>query len=74
MNKEKTPDPSKQNNDAEIEDPSQLGYEVRSKGNRRSGIDRRQFSYVGYIPERRSGEERRGNPERRETNTQNLTL
>ena len=36
-------------------------------GGRRSGIDRRQFSYSGYLPERRSGNERRSGRDRRET-------
>lgn len=30
-----------------------------TKVNRRSGVDRRQFSYTAYIPERRSGKDRR---------------
>ncbi|MBU0993985.1 MAG: hypothetical protein KJ737_15935 [Proteobacteria bacterium] len=34
-------------------------------GGRRSGIDRRQFSYSGYLPERRSGEDRRNGKDRR---------
>jgi hypothetical protein len=29
---------------------------------RRSGTDRRQFSYAGHLPERRSGVERRKKP------------
>jgi hypothetical protein len=29
------------------------------KGNRRIGIDRRQFSYTHYLPERRDGNDRR---------------
>lgn len=29
-------------------------------GNRRFGIDRREFSYTAYLPERRSGKDRRG--------------
>lgn len=29
------------------------------KGNRRTGIDRRQFSYTHYLPERRDGNDRR---------------
>jgi len=66
MNDDKTP----QNNDDVGEDPSHLAYSVRDKGDRRSGIDRRHFSYVGYIPERRIGDERRGNPYRRETKIQ----
>lgn len=32
---------------------------------RRSGIERRQFSYSGYIPERRSGKEKRTGRDRR---------
>jgi hypothetical protein len=59
-------DQTHQKNDDLGEDPSRPGYNVREKINRRSGIDRRCFSYVGYLPERRSGEERRGNPDRRE--------
>ncbi len=31
-------------------------------GGRRCGLDRRQFSYSGHVPERRSGEERRKEP------------
>ena len=32
---------------------------------KRSGIERRQFSYNGYIPERRSGKHRRNGFDRR---------
>lgn len=32
---------------------------------RRSGVDRRQFSYTQHIPERRSGKERRSGLDRR---------
>ena len=35
-------------------------------GGRRAGIDRRQFSYSGHMPERRSGEERRDGGDRRQ--------
>jgi hypothetical protein len=35
-------------------------------GGRRLGIERRQFKYSHYIPERRLGLERRSIPERRE--------
>lgn len=35
--------------------------------NRRSGVDRRQFVYSSYIPERRSGRERRALSDRRMT-------
>ena len=34
-------------------------------GGRRTGIDRRQFSYTAHIPERRSGKERRSGLDRR---------
>ena len=43
---------------------------VSDNGGRRSGIERRQFSYNGHIPERRSGKERRsGNDRRRKLRT-----
>ncbi len=38
---------------------------IRDNGGRRSGIDLRQFSYTGHIPERRSGEDRRNGTDRR---------
>lgn len=38
---------------------------LRDNGGRRSGIDLRQFSYSGHIPERRSGNDRRCEPDRR---------
>ena len=38
---------------------------LSDNGGRRSGIDRRQFSYTGHIPERRAGEERRNRLDRR---------
>ena len=34
-------------------------------GGRRTGIERRQFSYTNHIPEMRSGGDRRGNGDRR---------
>ena len=34
-------------------------------GGRRLGIERRQFNYSHYFPERREGDERRSIPERR---------
>jgi hypothetical protein len=55
MNEYKTP----RNNDDVAEDPSHLGYSVKDKGDRRSGIDRRHFTYLSYIPERRRVQERR---------------
>lgn len=38
---------------------------MRDNGGRRSGIDRRRFSYRDHIPERRSGLERRSGSDRR---------
>jgi len=39
--------------------------DTRSPHDRRSGIERRNFSYVVHIPERRSGRDRRVSGERR---------
>jgi len=33
---------------------------ITGNGNRRFGNDRREFSYTAYLPERRSGKDRRG--------------
>jgi hypothetical protein len=33
---------------------------ITDNGNRRFGIDRREFSYTAYLPERRLGKDRRG--------------
>lgn len=38
---------------------AQVLFNLRDNGGRRSGIERRRFSYSNHIPERRSGEERR---------------
>ena len=38
---------------------------LHDNGGRRSGIERRQFSYDFHIPERRSGKERRNGNDRR---------
>lgn len=38
---------------------------LRDNGGRRSGFDRRQYSYTLHIPERRSGLERRSGKDRR---------
>jgi hypothetical protein len=48
--------------------PMQLkagGVSAVDKGGRRSGFERRTFSYTCYIPERRSGQDRRGGQDRR---------
>ena len=63
MNDDKT---LRKNGEVE-EEPSHMIYNVREKGDRRSGIDRRLFLYESYVPERRSGIERRGNIDRRRT-------
>lgn len=34
---------------------------IKDKGDKRLGLDRRQFSYDKHIPERRSGQDRRTN-------------
>jgi hypothetical protein len=44
---------------------SNIILELRDYGGRRSGIDRRYFSYSNHIPERRLGNDRRSNQERR---------
>lgn len=38
---------------------------LRDNGGRRSGLDRRSFSYAGHLPERREGTERRIDLDRR---------
>jgi len=40
-------------------------YNLRDNGGRRSGVERRRFSYTGHIPERRAKEDRRASPDRR---------
>ena len=45
---------------------------LTDKGGRRMGIERRSFSYTCYIPERRSGMERRNGEDRRKI--QRLTV
>ena len=40
-------------------------YNLRDNGGRRSGIERRRFSYAEHIPERRSEEDRRISDDRR---------
>ncbi len=41
--------------------------EIRDNGGRRSGIDRRYYSYSGHIPERRCGFDRRKLEDRRQS-------
>ena len=43
--------------------PDKSNKKESSKEDRRSRVDRRQFSYTEYIPERRSNEDRRKNEE-----------
>lgn len=42
-----------------------MGYILPDNGGRRSGIERRQFSYDAHIPERRSVKNRRSGLDRR---------
>ena len=42
-----------------------LTMKLKDNGDRRFGIDRRQFSYFVHIPERRSGRDRRSGFDRR---------
>jgi len=44
---------------------SNITWEIRDNGGRRSGIDRRYFSYSDHIPERRRAEARRSSEDRR---------
>ncbi len=46
-----------------------MSHLLPDNGDRRSGVDRRQFSYDFHIPERRSGKERRNRIDRRITPT-----
>lgn len=39
---------------------------IKERGDRRLGIDRRQYFYNGHIPERRSGKDRRSGLDRRQ--------
>jgi hypothetical protein len=43
-----------------------LAFNLTDNGGRRSGIERRRFSYSGHIPERRSGVDRRCLRDRRD--------
>ncbi|MHA2407415.1 MAG: hypothetical protein ACXACA_03480 [Candidatus Ranarchaeia archaeon] len=49
----------------EAKNSSRIVFTLNDKGGRRSGIDRRQFSYELHIPERRSGRNRRSGKDRR---------
>jgi hypothetical protein len=44
---------------------AQVVFSLVDSGGRRFGMERRRFSYDGYIPERRSGEDRRQMADRR---------
>jgi len=44
---------------------AQVVFNLRDKGGRRIGLERRRFSYDGYIPERRLQADRRTGVERR---------
>ena len=43
--------------------------DITDNGNRRSGIDRREFSYTAYLLERRSEKDRRGVSDHRSIQT-----
>ena len=43
-----------------------VAFNLGDNGGRRSGIERRRFSYSGHIPERRSGVDRRCGKDRRD--------
>ncbi len=58
-------DPKKESSDAS---ESKVSASLEGDGDRRSGIDRRRFSYNAHIPERRSGAERRFRAEDRNGN------
>ena len=49
----------------EIGKRPKLAFTLDDKCGRRSGVDRRQFSYDKHIPERRSGKDRRSGKEQR---------
>ena len=53
---------NKQNVDNDI---LKLFLPSTDESDRRSGIDRRRFSYAGHVPERRCGTERRSGPDRK---------
>jgi hypothetical protein len=42
-----------------------MGHILNDNGGRRSGIERREFSYTQHIPEQRSGKDRRSGNDRR---------
>jgi hypothetical protein len=42
-----------------------IGIFLRDNGGRRSGIERRYFSYTSFIPEKRSNNDRRSSLDRR---------
>jgi hypothetical protein len=44
---------------------SKISFDLRDNGGRRSGIERRFFSYFGHLPERRSEDDRRSILDRR---------
>ncbi|NLA74526.1 MAG: hypothetical protein GX846_03470 [Deltaproteobacteria bacterium] len=41
--------------------------DIRDNGGRRTGTDRRSYSYTGHIPERRTGVDRRSFSDRRDS-------
>lgn len=49
----------------ELKNSSRIVFTLDDKGGRRSGFDRRQFSYELHIPERRCGQDQRSGKDRR---------
>ena len=47
---------------------------IFDNGGRRLGLEMRQFTYFAYIPERRSGEDRRRIPDRRQGTANKLDI
>ena len=48
---------------------SNTGFDPNDKRDRRSGIDRRRFSYTAHIPERRKAKDRRRSHRGRDTDS-----
>jgi hypothetical protein len=55
----------KQNRELKDAMSAKAGVSMEDNGGRRSGIERRQFSFNAHIPERRHGENRRSGKDRR---------
>jgi hypothetical protein len=49
------------------DEPEPVIQPTTDNGGRRSGLERRNFSYTVHVPERRSGTDRRAHDDRRKT-------